>query len=457
MFFSQGTSFTPPVLPVLNNVAERIQSSSELTHKFERTLFVCVQHMVDNTASLFVDGLLSCGAKPENIFAADKIYSTYMPVIDFLKSQGINVFHDHSRTMLPRDYLKSNNKKLESMWDDVVLHLNKTTTIDRIVVLDEGGRCIERMPERLFLDYPLAVVEQTRGGFYSPVFKDPIFPVIDLAQSASKIFLESPIIAKAIIEKSLNAIDRLDVQEGEICGVIGNGAIGSALTEALLEKGYRVVAYDKNEAAYQNLKSVVRVKNIELVIKHAHVIFGCTGQDVFNDIDAFELIRKNKIFISCSSENREFKSLLDQLEVERNVNSDMILYSNNGNEFLCVNGAFPVNFTHAENSGSGESFQLTSALLLSSLAQAVSQAASLELDSMDYKESTYYQLDPAIQAFVAQDWLANDSLGSLLPETLKDDFSSSSWIAKNSAGKSPTTPEIAALFNSSNCAARPSM
>jgi hypothetical protein len=80
----------------------------------------------------------------------------------------------------------------------------------------------------------MAGIEQTRGGLYSPAINSLPFPLIEVASSAIKRHLESPLIVEAIIKKLHNALGtRKDIHLNTVFGVIGNGAIGSSVTRYL--------------------------------------------------------------------------------------------------------------------------------------------------------------------------------------------------------------------------------
>ena len=70
-----------------------------------------------------------------------------------------------------------------------------------------------------------------------------MLPVVNVAYSAAKQILESPMIAKAVIKK-LDQILLRDIKNS-ICGVVGLGAIGRAIIQKLLSLGCKVVVYDK--------------------------------------------------------------------------------------------------------------------------------------------------------------------------------------------------------------------
>src|SRR5690606_31398974 len=98
-------------------------------------------------------------------------------------------------------------------------------------ILDEEGRCIEGMEESIKYQYPIAGIEQTRGGLYSPSLIHTPFPVINVAFSAAKKHLESPFAAKAILKKIEQIIQEdAENNKGAITFVIiGFGNVGKEI------------------------------------------------------------------------------------------------------------------------------------------------------------------------------------------------------------------------------------
>src|SRR4051794_1700295 len=77
-----------PVLPVLEALSERV--APRFLPVFQSTVFVCVQHLLETTGSLF-ESLIALGARPERIVVLGKLYSTNIAVAERLRQLGIQV------------------------------------------------------------------------------------------------------------------------------------------------------------------------------------------------------------------------------------------------------------------------------------------------------------------------------------------------------------------------------
>lgn len=165
----------------------------------------------------------------------------------------------------------------------------------------------------MLINYKIIGIEQTCGGLYSPTLKSELIPVVEVASSALKRHFESPLIAEVAVHKLNNIIKQFNIAKNLIFGIIGNGYIGSALAKHLIKLGYIVIVPDVKANVDLGEKYNNRIKfvnGMEKVVLISDCIIGCTGTDCFKGLDILSLIEKNKVFISFSSEDKEFRSLL---------------------------------------------------------------------------------------------------------------------------------------------------
>ena len=123
----------------------------------EDTAIVAVQHMLWQTIDLF-EAIVALGVKRENIFALGKIYSNSPVVIGTLRDRGIAVWE--SRTPALGEFDRCFQRDVLDLWEFVSRKL-AGRNIKRILVLDDGGRCITSVPRELLRRYSICGVEQT--------------------------------------------------------------------------------------------------------------------------------------------------------------------------------------------------------------------------------------------------------------------------------------------------------
>ena len=188
-----------PKLPIIDSMVER--AAKLQLSVLDRTAIVSVQHLLETTATLF-KGLIDVGIKPANIFLAGKAYSTCPSVFIAIRDLGINLMP----TVYPKNigqYQLAAYESSRMLWRQFIA-ATKIKPFDRIVILDEGGGLLETMPNYLKIDRDRFIVgiEQTRGGLYSPTLDVLPFPLIEVASSAAKKIVESPLIAEAILSSA---------------------------------------------------------------------------------------------------------------------------------------------------------------------------------------------------------------------------------------------------------------
>jgi len=148
------------------------------------------------------------------------------------------------------------------------------------------------------------------------------------------------------------------------------GAIGKAVTSALESQGKRVVIYDKNQSTDSS-------DSLEHIIERADYIFGCTGADITSNIvHSILQARSQKVFLSCSSEDKEFLSLLQEITKKKRFHQDIIFddisYTTDaGGAITIVKGGFPVNFDDSGESVPSQDIQLTRALVIAGIIDAI--------------------------------------------------------------------------------------
>lgn len=441
-----------PKMPVLEAIAKK---GKELVN-FEDTAFFSVQHILKTNVPLFRHLIEDFKANPNNIYLSGKGYSDSIFAENLFKALSIRYFKLDRTYETGSQYQQHLRTHLKNVWHHFIANLEHHN-VKRIIVMDEGGHSLETMPSFLCFEYQMAGIEQTRGGLYSPAINSLPFPLIEVASSAIKRHLESPLIVEAIIKKLQNTLMReTSIHNKTVFGVIGNGAIGASVTRYLLEQGYTVVAYDENKDAFQGFihKNLYRVQNVNALIARVDFVLGCTGQDTLKDIvqNLIDTTIDNKKLISCTSEDKEFYSLRKVVDSGRSVEldnrNDIVYYTKIGGKITLVNGGFPVNFDQSGESVPANDIQLTRALMLGACIQAGLQASKPENGREIATQRL--QLDSTLQHFVAQQFRKSQPISrySSAQWQLSQDLN---WIKNNSGGEPCDNQALTEKFYAHTC------
>lgn len=419
------------MLPILQVMIDRIKAIPALN--FQNVTFVCVQHLLFTTVDV-IECLLLLNAKPTNIHIMGKIYSSCPVVATRLLDMKVQYYRSSNPVRIGyfNDYFTAD---IINMWDMISANLINTNT-DTIIILDDGGKATTNIPEALREGYKVFVVEQTSSGISHITTKGIALPVVNVAYSAAKQLLESPMIAKAVINKLSNFLP-LHVNDNAMCGVVGLGAIGQAVVQLLSLLGHEVIVYDKLFEKSNLSNSIKFVEDEQLVFQEAEYIFGCTGEDITISLDLSK-IKGVKNFISCSSQDIEFCSLLKIIQNNSyqatNV-LDTIEYSlqqHQANGLIRIyRGGYPINLDNTGESVPAEDIQLTRALLFGGMIQAV-------LQLLHDPAPKQYMLNPLLQKLIVQQLISNPDIGrtlSISTSPLISNFQNDEWIRSNSRGE----------------------
>lgn len=449
-----STSSHPiPQLEVLDKIVHIAKQQKEMPN-LDKTVFIGVQHLLETTGTLF-QSLVQLGVKPEHMFFAGKCYSTAPVVAKTLTDMGMNII-EGSAPMRPGDYQRIYKEDVKKLWAKFQKQIVNKKEIERVIILDDGGRCIEEMPNFVPFNYLSASIEQTRGGLYSSGLDNLMLPLIEVATSAVKKHIESPLIAQAVLNRVKKILPKLALNEQAICGVVGNGAIGRAIAEYLLSLGLHVLIYDENPTSFKGMshKKLYKTPTLEKLLANASYVFGCTGKDITNGIDVFSIVENDITFISCTSEDKEFSSLLKRIAEEGKriyfgQMSDITCSSDKETKITILKGGFPINFDGALHSVPSQDIEITRALLLGACIQAVTSASTpMEAaDTIEYQKRQ--MLDPYIQQFALKHWLARQPKGRYGHE-LVEMFDSIERIKESSGGIYYPNPIFCNGFNANS-------
>ena len=246
----------------------------------EDTALVAVQHMLYQTVDMF-QAAGEIGLNPENIFTLGKVYSNNGPIISTLRDMGVTVLD--STFPRPGEFDASFGNDVKRLWRLVAERLAQRR-IKRVLVLDDGGKCITNIPAQLLHRYQVAGVEQTSLGMF--VFEDhpPPFAVVSWARSAVKLRIGGPIFSHCLINRLHAQFLRGNSLQDVEVGIIGLGSIGSGLADGATRQQSKVLFYDPNpnlEVPPRLRHQITRVDSLEELMLRCQFVFGASGRDPF--------------------------------------------------------------------------------------------------------------------------------------------------------------------------------
>lgn len=328
---------------------------------------VSLQHLLETTGSLF-ESILGLGIPPGNIFVSGKIYSNNEKTISKLRRIGINV-EDNSKANKFGDYYSILRKDSNNLWKKLEGKLDSLANL--IIVLDDGGILLSSVPAHLKNKLCIIGIEQTTSGI--ELNKECKVPIISVAGSAIKKYVEPAFISQAVIQKARRYF--LNYRPKKV-GVIGYGNIGKSLVKDLCNhKGIKVLVYDHDFSKKDRKNSVIFCESVNDIFYHADLIIGATGKDV-SSRDWLLNCKSNKVLISVSSGDIEFQDLIknanEYLTDEfSSMLDDIRLNTKDNCRIIIPRGGTPINFDNNKHSVLPEHIQITRGLLLLGVLQAI--------------------------------------------------------------------------------------
>lgn len=360
-------------LEVLNYIVKKY-ARKEIFLNPSNIYIISLQHLLETTGSLF-ESILEIGIPVENIIITGKIYSNNEKTIAKLKKIGIYV-EDNSNSNSLGNYYNILRKDCNKLWERLEFK-TKDNKDSIIVVLDDGGILLSSVPYHLKERYCIIGIEQTTSGI--ELNKECRIPIISVAGSAIKRYVEPAFISQAVIQKSLHYF--LSYHPKKV-GVIGYGNIGKALVKDLSNhKEIEVLVYDCEKVKNGIANSIKFCSSLDELYYNSDMVIGATGKDISNQ----NWLRKSgtdKVLISVSSGDVEFNTLLQKSNdfIITKVNSildDLTLKSSDNYNVIIPRGGTPINFDNNKHSVLPEHIQLTRGLLLLGVLQAITQRKKL--------------------------------------------------------------------------------
>lgn len=423
-----------------------LNTGYEMQVGVENVVILAHTHCMTSTYYLIRALVESVGVPARNIALLPKPYSTIPRTVRRLKSLGITVMAPNPA--IGSDYDKSMTPYVREVcsWGHTqVTKLSQRRKKPRVLLIDDGGiltrQWLKDAKRRSTFD--VVSIQQTRSGV-AVLGETPPIPVINVAQSAAKRKFESHLIADAILRKT----DKLGrIKSASAIGIFGLGMIGRAIAEGLLKDGYEVRICDEKAKEYDDefnywddLREESTRKNF---VDSCDLIFGTTSANWMQSYLIPNRIDNEKVFVSCSSRDREYQYIIRQSGAERVDEDDRysdILWHPHKSEksFRVLNGGFPINFDRQQEWERPAEIALTRVLILAAVLQAI-------CTNVARGAARYVQLDPNIQQHLIKEWMQfcgkKPEDFSLKPSRLDD----IDWWIKKSAGDAPISREVIKL------------
>lgn len=330
---------TPPAkdrMPVLDAVTKAIGGPDALAG----FTMASVQHLFSSTRGLYA-ALADNGLATATTSVGGKGYSTNMDTMMRLQAVGFDV-HPDGRVLAHGAHASAEvvtGAMAKAQLGALFAGVDPKEAKPRFLLLDEGAKLIQA----LHLHYPqfahlCVCVEQTDRGLQiidaaKKAFaeEEAIFestgawpeprrgwtlacPVVDMARSEAKKTWESPMIGESCVfnlEHGLGEMNEAlrakifdDPARKSAC-IIGYGAVGRAVAERLLARGFEVHVHDTDpEAMRRAARDGCVPASREDAIAAGHVFYGCTGGGVLEPSE-YDLLPDGAVLANAASGNHE--------------------------------------------------------------------------------------------------------------------------------------------------------
>lgn len=371
----------------------------------------------------------------KQIILIPKPYSTMSAVEATLSRMGLSVlsgsipfkpgYYDGAASVMLKKGCEEANKACRN--------IRNKGGMPRLVLVDDGGMLTETWWRHFETgDFEIASVQQTSSG----TRRDPRpneLAKVDVARSAAKRQFEAKIIAAGVLKKAAE----LDVlKTSKQVGIVGVGALGSALAADLARSGRCVNLYDVRPDYRRPAKSA-SYSRIGVFLNNCDLVFGCTGRNFLKADHLRKIKASHSIhFVSCSSRDTEFLDLLRFGKIDPESVGDgfgRLQISFEGRQCHIVeNGGFPVNFDRTVEQECAEEIVLTRALVLAGIFQALCVKVKERRENL-------LMLSPSIQQSLVLRWLRMTGRSPLHFDSTAD-IEVLSWWKIHSSGELPKPP-----------------
>lgn len=373
-------------------------------------VLIATQHLFASIIPQF-DSLHQLGIRYERMFITGKAYSANALVVNELEKKGayvnnMSINYYHTDNDKQKEYQHQLKFDIQETINNALACMSNESKKLNILILDDGGITIDSINNLIKYENPIDYnidrvfsVEQTRRGTKKLEHIKLLSPTVNVAESNSKLILESPLIGESVLNEVMKKIkmykDFQNITQLKVL-IIGYGSIGLAVTNYCKILGMKsIFIYDVHKSEKSYAKNVEVVKSLEC-LQDMDLVFGCSG-NISIPVDSLKYITSNTMFVSTSTSNTEFlnlygfsesiKNSIGQLSLKiakelRQVHLDQIL-NIDGKEIIVLNGGFPINFDGSLDPIRAEKIQLTRGLMLLGSLQAIKETKTQGLISLD--------------------------------------------------------------------------
>ncbi len=296
----------PAYLPILDELAR--QRRKDLgADIFNDVIVIYVLHLLKDLIT-FTNHFQSSGCDPKDMYFLAKTYDypEKDKLVEYFQSKGCNVF-------VPKDSME---KTFNSMTAEILMECMRKSKSEnkKIIIVEDGGYFAPLLHTEKFIetaDRCYGVVEQTTKGYRrDSEIKEPKIPIISIATSKLKLFLEAQEVAATLADNIADTLKKYNSDRtlnNHKALILGYGTIGQKLADALFSKKITISIYDTDP--FKRLSAEVNkfnvLENLDDLSKF-HIIIGVSGEPSLKDAPAFWGLEHNMILASGSSERLEF-------------------------------------------------------------------------------------------------------------------------------------------------------
>jgi len=415
-------------LPVVNSILPEGLKVRSFTEK--EIILVMAQHILESTGSM-LGHIISFGIKPQNIFWVGKEYSTDPSVENRIKACFSIKYMHYIRKNTPSRYLRRYVDDINKLWRKVSDRIDHSSKQPIVVILDDGGLCTKHIPGHIVRRCRVIAIEQTTSGLMHT--RKSGVPVIAVASSAAKKYLEPAIISDAIIRALRKEVP--SALKDMNAGIIGTGNLGSVLVKKTIQEFNKAYVYDRSFGKFKEKGAVVCNSGLDLVSK-ADLILGCTGVDV-SSLNWLGTKKKELYLASCSTGEIEFGKLLRHVlksglyHKQVYKKHSLCVTDNSGkSRVIFIGNGFPINFIYHKEIEKASHMQLTRALMFAGLVQGLTI-----LNRSDKIKKGNIMLSPVLQKRIVDKWLEKASIRNMYDVKCRARFKSAKTIYGASEGK----------------------
>lgn len=433
-----SSEMQPPRMAALEKLQKQLAKPDEL----KGFSFFGLQHLFMSSATLF-GALESTGIEPKDMRLQGKIYSTNYRAAAHLEERGATVAGS-SRRLVSDDFEKEMAESVE--WElnqliDKLPHPPEKNPKPQVLIIDDGGKAIQILHKKFpeFAGYFVAVEQTRRGARAVREIADLKCPVVNVAESWAKLKWESPMIGHSVMLEVTRKLDELEkggVDTGKEATILGYGAVGQAVAQALTQRGFNVHVFDPDpkrraKAKAEGMQPHAKMKD---ALPHGQTLVSCVGKRTLTP-QHHDLLPDGAIMVNAASSDDElgpedltpFRTTqtardaagdmwalfqgtpVNTGQSHATAHSDSVIRKTNGKELLLVNNGYVINMTGEQDPIPARYIQLTRSLLfLGALAAKRADKPGL-IDvplawQKDLVESVQSELAKTGEDLLAPDW-----------------------------------------------------